>query len=1090
MNKVSKLLLVLLFQIFVTTILSINLFSPIIRRDIFFYKTDKTDYQLSKFPLIGGSEIITIDSLKLHKDKDYKINYQDGKITIKTLFLNDSKMVIQYKIIPDDVLKKFSLYKEQTITDTSTIKLHKRFSFNSEDNSVINISGSKSISVTVGGNKDLAIDQSLFLTLDGEISDNLNIEAQLSDSSVPLSEEGNSEQLSNLDRIFIKIYTKKFEVAFGDLDFKIANNELLNYKTKFEGLKLKYSNKNFLSGAIAVSKGKKKSVNFSGQNGVQGPYYLSLRDVNSAIKIIAGSEEIYLDGIQLSRGTDYSIDYDEGSITFTNEHLISDNSHIQADFQYSNENYKQNIYLYSLRIPINKMFEISSGFVYQIDDKMNPLNLVFSKDDLDSLAIAGDNSAWGVGIFENESGNYDQMVDESGQIYYEYVGENGHFNIYFSYVGEGNGSYTQTGIGKYEYVGFGNGSWSPKKNLPLPEKKMNFDFALKTKLNWLTFYNEVLLTNYDKNLFSSIDDGDNNGFSTYSSAEINPDWDKLTTKLKLYYNYFSKNTALFSQLENSQENYILNQMTKLDSLEYYKFGSELYLKKNNINNKTKFSQKESKGNLSDNLFENYLNINQKNMVPKISWSFLYNSQKNFNSDKYSHNLFNNNILSKYKYRAVYLQFDNEKRRYEEKINNENIGGDEKNKSKLSLGTESKLHTDFSYETNHNLQYDDFWKSYYRDYIWSAKSFYNGINNDFQLNYSHQKVKGYSSDNPDGNYDIAELISNQRLCKEGIILNENYTIKNVKFYPKERHLIYVGDEVGIYDSTGVVVDNGDYIYEMVNVGESELTTELNLNLKANILPRQFSKNKFLKKIQSESIILINENSQDKDKWHIYLVDPQSLMNKKNSIYSRQIFEQSFWYEIIERKLTTHLHGKRSKSLDNRYTDFQTSEENSLDSDLRYREKRDNEYHLYYEISKNLDSRYKSEIKNRSLRIENRKRIYNYYIFTSSFEVNWENGSYNNSDKKYSLLGYKTREQISINFNKKYRLSSDLSWKKNNTKGDVDAYFYEKQTGNIFEWSMNFNYKFNKNTNLILRYHGNSYPNKIAENYLGLEIHAYF
>ena len=109
-------------------------------------------------------------------------------------------------------------------------------------------------------------------------------------------------------------------------------------------------------------------------------------------------------------------------------------------------------------------------------------------------------------------------------------------------------------------------------------------------------------------------------------------------------------------------------------------------------------------------------------------------------------------------------------------------------------------------------------------------------------------------------------------------------------------------------------------------------------------------------------------------------------------------------------------------------------------------------------------------------------------TSSFEINLENGTYPTS--KYSIIGYKTKEQISINLNKQSQISSDFSWKKNNTKGKVNLYFIDKLGGNIFEWSDNLNYKLNKNTNISLRYHGNSYPDKKIENYLSLEIHAYF
>ena len=81
------------------------------------------------------------------------------------------------------------------------------------------------------------------------------------------------------------------------------------------------------------------------------------------------------------------------------------------------------------------------------------------------------------------------------------------------------------GIGKFEYVGKTNGNWNPIKKLPLPEKKMNFDLALKLKFKLIRIYNEILFSNYDKNLYSSIDDDDNIGFTTYSDAKIIPNWD-------------------------------------------------------------------------------------------------------------------------------------------------------------------------------------------------------------------------------------------------------------------------------------------------------------------------------------------------------------------------------------------------------------------------------------------------------------------------------------------------------------------------------------------------------------------------------------
>jgi len=105
------------------------------------------------------------------------------------------------------------------------------------------------------------------------------------------------------------------------------------------------------------------------------------------------------------------------------------------------------------------------------------------------------------------------------------------------------------------------------------------------------------------------------------------------------------------------------------------------------------------------------------------------------------------------------------------------------------------------------------------------------------------------------------------------------LKNVEFYPKVRELIFVGQHAGIYDSTGVVSDDGEYDYEMVQVGDPELSIEVNTDLTLNFTPRLFTPAvsddspfflDMLKKMQLETYLLRAENSRSDKKWDVYLL----------------------------------------------------------------------------------------------------------------------------------------------------------------------------------------------------------------------------
>ena len=83
-----------------------------------------------------------------------------------------------------------------------------------------------------------------------------------------------------------------------------------------------------------------------GRDGHQGPYFLTSKDGMRNVIISAGSELVWLNGLQLERGQDrdYIIDYTSGELTFTPKNLIFFDSDIDIEYQYSESTYKSNYF--------------------------------------------------------------------------------------------------------------------------------------------------------------------------------------------------------------------------------------------------------------------------------------------------------------------------------------------------------------------------------------------------------------------------------------------------------------------------------------------------------------------------------------------------------------------------------------------------------------------------------------------------------------------------------------------------------------------------------------------------------------------------
>lgn len=399
--------------------------------------------------------------------------------------------------------------------------------------------GSLTRGVSFGNTQNVFVNSALNLQLEGDIGENLKIRASITDQNVPFQPEGNTQQIQDFDNVLIELYNDKFSLAAGDVVLQQRQSEFLRYYKNVQGLQFtsKYKLKNnweaSSQGFASVAKGKFASIQVPILEGVLGPYRLNGPNNERFVVIMANSERVFLDGKLLQRGfnADYVIDYNQAEITFTPKILITQYSRVRVDFEFAERNYSRAI-LGANHLQTNGKVDFYVNYYQEKDNRNRPLFTELASGEQALLAAVGD----GVGnalipridsiafdptriLYEKVSGS---NPDGSLLTFYRYSTnpELAHFALSFSQVGPGLGDYrrlSQLSNGTvYEYIprlnGQSQGDYSILTQLPAPDTRRMTTAGTRVKLGANEkIYTEIALSSLDKNLFSTLDDGDNQG---------------------------------------------------------------------------------------------------------------------------------------------------------------------------------------------------------------------------------------------------------------------------------------------------------------------------------------------------------------------------------------------------------------------------------------------------------------------------------------------------------------------------------------------------------------------------------------------------
>ncbi|KXX72529.1 hypothetical protein [Flammeovirga sp. SJP92] len=468
--------------------------------------------------------------------------------------LKDSsiKALIEYRIYPSQLFSGFQ-HRSQELYQSGgygLAKKNERYILEIEEKqkkeelfSAPNIEKTGSISrgISMGNSQDVFVNSAMNLQLQGNITDDVQLTAILTDQDLPFQPEGNTQQIQDFDRVYIELAHRNAQLSAGDIVMKNNPSVFLRYYKNVQGAQAKImlgddstKVKSVTKGGISVAKGQFYSAQIAPIDGVLGPYRLRGPNGESNIVVIANSEKVYIDGKLMGRGfdADYVIDYNLAEITFTEKVLITQYTRIRIDYEYATQYYSRTITEGSHYMSGQK-WDAFFNFYQEKDDRNSSLFFSLSDDEKRVLAGIGDSlqnaivpAIDTVSEFDPNRILYTEVdtVTLGGEsvlcLRRANFDDTPLYTAGFSDVGQGNGDYILdevTSFGRYyKWVspenGVRQGRYLPVRRLEAPNSKQMITAGGSYKVtNYETISFEGAFSNQDINLFSVMDNGNNKG---------------------------------------------------------------------------------------------------------------------------------------------------------------------------------------------------------------------------------------------------------------------------------------------------------------------------------------------------------------------------------------------------------------------------------------------------------------------------------------------------------------------------------------------------------------------------------------------------
>ncbi|MBC2844266.1 hypothetical protein [Winogradskyella flava] len=569
-----------------------------------------------KVKRIAVKDSIQIDSVSINPSK-FVVKTKDGEVLDSTLYTVDyAKSIlvfnkttdldtihVEYLRYPQFLTKVYKQLDDNVIVDRSSSRAlyklentNKKSTFTPFDG--LTTSGSISRGVTIGNNQNSVLNSELDLQISGKLSDKVSLRASIQDANIPLQESGYSQRLDEFDQVFIELFSDNWNIRAGDIDLVNTNSYFANFSKRVQGLfvNANISEKTSVFASGALVRGQFTTTQFTAQEGNQGPYKLRGPNNELFVLIVSGSETVYVNGVPLARGEnrDYIIDYNAGEIIFNSTYPITSEMRITVDYQFSERNYSRFTAFGGGSYRSEKL-NLNVSVYSESDAKNQPLQQNLSTEQTQILADAGDDMSLMVApsatseSFSETRILYRKDIANGEEIFvFSQNPEDELFSVRFTLVGANQGNYILSNDNAvsniFEYVapiaGVAQGNYEPITQLVAPERLqiavLNGTYKPTEKTD--VFF-ELAGSKNDLNLFSSLDDGNNDGFAG-----------KLTLKQKLIQtdslwnlsalvdaDYINENFRTIQRLYRAEFNRDWNLDNSENNSSYLNFGNQLLL---------------------------------------------------------------------------------------------------------------------------------------------------------------------------------------------------------------------------------------------------------------------------------------------------------------------------------------------------------------------------------------------------------------------------------------------------------------------------------------------------------------------------------
>ena len=486
---------------------------------------------------------------------------------------------ITYYPLPKFLTKTYSLYDPNIIVNANQNqdsyfdlvgKQEKDFDSPFEG---LNTSGNISRAVVIGNNQNAVTQSELDLQISGQISPQVSLRASIQDANVPTQNNGFSQRLDEFDQIFIELQGPNWGIRAGDIDLVEDRSFFASFTKRVQGLKIDAGfgeNQQTKAGvAGALVRGVFARTQLTAQEGNQGPYKIRGPNGELFVLIVSGSEAVFVNGKRLERGenNDYIINYNAGEIIFNSTFPITSEMRIIVEYQFTEQNFTRVVAQAKTSHQTEK-WGINGMYFMESDLKNQPLQQSLNEEQVQALAEAGDDrnqmfvpSARETEFSENRILYKKDIINGIEAFVFSNDPEDTLFSVTFTQVGPNQGNYvlasTTAVTSIYEFVppenGVPQGNFEPIQQLIAPEKlevaMVNGYYKLSKKTN---IDYEIALSQNDQNLFSELDNDDNNGLATRMNITQNvlKTQDSLNVDVGIDVNFIEDNFTSIQRLFN------------------------------------------------------------------------------------------------------------------------------------------------------------------------------------------------------------------------------------------------------------------------------------------------------------------------------------------------------------------------------------------------------------------------------------------------------------------------------------------------------------------------------------------------------------